>query len=172
MEVPIRNFETSYRVSSDGKIISLPRKGSHSNNYVLQHHKDRKGYHTVCLNSKPIKQVAKVHRLVAEHFITKPLSNEKLQVNHKDGNKNNNDMSNLEWVTCKENIRHSWANNLHTKSRKGVNNTQSKLDDDKVRIIRKRILTGETLQSIAKDYSVNFTLISLIKRNKIWTHVK
>ena len=51
-----------------------------------------------------------VHRLVAESFL--PKEEDKNIVNHKDGNYYNNDVSNLEWVTQQENVRHSWDNGL------------------------------------------------------------
>ncbi len=65
------------------------------------------GYLDVCLKAKHFR----VHRLVAETFITNPEN--KPQVNHKDGNKKNSNVSNLEWVTPVENIRHAWENELY-----------------------------------------------------------
>ena len=58
----------------------------------------------------------KVHRAVAELFIPNPLNLP--QVNHKDGNKENNYIDNLEWVTCKENVNHAIANNLRPQNQK------------------------------------------------------
>ena len=79
-----------------------------------------RGYLAVNLSGKLIK----VHRLVAESFI--PNTENKPQVNHIDGNKHNNDVSNLQWVTASENGKHAYANGLskkeHLLNRKGINN--------------------------------------------------
>ncbi len=65
------------------------------------------GYLKVTLHGKG----CLAHRIVAEHFIDNPLSKE--QVNHKDGNKKNNCVSNLEWATRKENMNHAKNTNLN-----------------------------------------------------------
>ena len=63
-----------------------------------------------CLRVKPCGKIYKVHRIVAMAFIPNPEN--KPQVNHIDGNKQNNHISNLEWVTAKENVNHAWKTGL------------------------------------------------------------
>lgn len=79
--------------------------------------KDCDGYLRVRIHTSFKNRYLSVHRLVAKAFIPNPEN--KPQVNHKDGNKLNNDVSNLEWVTPKENINHAWRMGL-SKSHNGV----------------------------------------------------
>ncbi len=89
-----------YMVSSMGRIRSL------RNGRILKGGLDSDGYRTVLLYPETGKRKnVRWHRLVAEHFIPNPEN--KPQVNHKDGNKDNNQVDNLEWVTAQENVRHS-----------------------------------------------------------------
>ena len=91
-----------------------------------------KGYLTVSLydGSSPKKPKSfLVHRLIAEAY----LGPSDLQVNHKDGNKTNNAVNNLEYVTCKENVRH--AIEVLGKDRSGVNNPKCKLSAEGVQDI-------------------------------------
>lgn len=90
----------NYIVSSNGVIQNV------KTNKILKPSFDKKGYLEVwlSLNGKPKK--FSVHRLVASAFIPNPEN--KTQVNHIDGDKSNNNLSNLEWVTNQENILHSF----------------------------------------------------------------
>ena len=109
MRKAIRNFEGKYEVTSDGQVISLNYNNT-GKEQVLKGRPDTKGYLGVVLhkNNKPCHR--RIHRLVAETFLLK--SETKTQVNHIDGNKCNNRVENLEWVSPKENSRHSWSNGL------------------------------------------------------------
>lgn len=110
-----------------------------------------------------------VHRLVAEAFISNPL---KLSdVNHKDGNPLNNNVSNLEWATRSQNMQHAHDTGL-IKMRKGSNHPKSKLTERKVKAIRKKRANGLTCAEIAKQYGVIQQTISEICLNHIWKHVK
>lgn len=94
----------NYIVSNTGRIR---RKGT-SIDKSLRISKD--GYHITHLYHDGIRQCKRVHRVVAEAFIDNPQN--KSEVNHKNGNKLDNRVENLEWNTSQENVRHAWANNL------------------------------------------------------------
>lgn len=108
---PISGYETTYEVSDGGLVRSLGgRRGTHGK--VLKGF-NYKGYRKVdlCINSK--KRTFQVHRLVAEAFIPNPDNLPK--VNHIDGVKHNNAVSNLEWCTHTENMHHAWRTGLMAK---------------------------------------------------------
>lgn len=101
--IDIEGFEGRYAVTSDGKIWSYPKAiGRHFKKHSGRWLKPKKndGYEYIILSGKTFK----VHRLVAQAFI--PNSENKPQVNHIDGNRINNKIENLEWMTCAENNRH------------------------------------------------------------------
>ena len=102
----IVEYEGIYQVSNLGKV-------KNKNNKLLKLKKDKNGYLIAYLYKNSIMKCKKVHRLVAKAFI--PNLENKPQVNHKDGNKQNNNVNNLEWCSNRENIIHCWENNLHTK---------------------------------------------------------
>lgn len=109
MEVWKQFRDTDYEVSSFGKIRSLNYLG-HGRTQELKQQKDQKGYLRcrVYVDGKRI--TLKMHRAVAQTFIPNPL--EKQEVNHIDGDKTNNRVDNLEWVTPKENVKHAYDSGL------------------------------------------------------------
>ncbi len=114
-------FEGIYEVSNYGEIRSLPRIVSEINDGKLCRYSIKgkivnlnlagRGHLQVVLRNKDTKKYEYVHRLVALAFIGLPEGERKL-VNHKDGNKINNMVENLEWVTYSENMRHAYATGL------------------------------------------------------------
>lgn len=92
-------MQTDYTVTVYGDVISYKGVGTNGKPRNLVHVKDTHGYHMVNLYIDGKHTVYKVHRLVAENFIANP--DDKPQVNHIDGNKDNNNMTNLEWCTEK-----------------------------------------------------------------------
>ena len=94
---PVKNFEKLYEVSSKGRVSNFRK--------ILKTYKINSGYLCLKLANSGMRTSVLVHRLVAEAFIPNP--DNKAEVNHKDGNKENNCVENLEWVTSSENKRHA-----------------------------------------------------------------
>lgn len=112
------------------------------------------------------KKTFRVHRLVLLAF--NPIeNNEELEVNHKDGNKRNNRLDNLEWCTSSENQRHAFDNGLN-KGRRGNESNFAKLtqeDVNKCFELRKR---GLTQREIAEIIGCTRSNVSCILRHKTW----
>lgn len=102
---PIKNFEGLYEISNLGRLKSLPR--STTSGGIIKTHLT-KGYETthICKDGKHYD--VKIHRLVAEAFIDNP--NKLPEVNHKDENKLNNAVDNLEW--CNSSYNHNYGTRL------------------------------------------------------------
>lgn len=132
---------------------------------------DKKGYLRVCLTNK---NTYAVHRLVALTFIEN--EENKPEVNHIDGNKLNNHIYNLEWNTTQENLEHKRINNLGKTlkaklSATGVNNSQSKLDDQDVLFIRTNCITKNDIVKFSLELGVSISTIYDIKNRRSWTHI-
>ena len=117
----IKNYEGFYQVSNFGNVKSIDRVVPFRNSTRIIKEKqlkvryEKNGYQVVSFYIDGVEIKKKVHRLVAEAFIENDLN--KPQVNHIDGNKTNNIVYNLEWVTSYENVVHSYKNNLQAKNR-------------------------------------------------------
>ncbi len=98
-------------INKNGNIFNLLKGKEHKKHY------NHKGYEMTTLRFGNIFKALPVHRIVASIFVPKPERHrdkflKDLEVNHKDGNKNNNHFSNLEWVTTNENMLHAWSSGL------------------------------------------------------------
>lgn len=96
---PVYGYENLYDISNKGNIRNTKR------NKLLHFGKNNKGYLLTTLWKSNSQKTFTVHKLVAQMFVANPEN--KQQVNHKDGFKENNHADNLEWVSCRENILHS-----------------------------------------------------------------
>lgn len=99
----IDGYDGLYAVSNTGKVKSL--KWNHSNTEKELSQYEQGGYKLVGIRRNGIHHNYLVHRLVAKAFVENPRNLN--VVNHIDGNKSNNNYTNLEWVTCSENTRHA-----------------------------------------------------------------
>ena len=148
-----------YYVTDEGQIWS------EKSNKFLSFQKDRDGYLKVTLVSIDGRHRYSVHRLVMENFCPRE-DMDKLQVNHKDGNKENNCLDNLEWTTCKENIHHAIDSNLRAKV-----NGSAKLTEDQVIEIYQKILDGATNVQLGEEYGLHPDSIGRIRNKKMWKKV-
>ena len=160
-------------ISQSGNIYSIDREVPHKikgrkqkiKGKIIRQRKNANGYiHLTLFDCNQKCHHKSLHRLLAENFIPNPEN--KLQVNHRDGNKLNNQISNLEWVTQSENITHAFKLGLMPKGSKHFN---SKLDEIKVSEIRS--LKNLSTHEIAKIYNVAASTIGKILLKKSWKHV-
>jgi len=164
-----------YQVSNMGRVKSLV-KAYRREEIILKGTANSTGYTLVQLYPEPCKRKSLlVHRLVMMTFQPNPAM-EQLHVNHKDLNPRNNKMSNLEWVTEKENSEHYWSNadiseRLPTPS--GEEHHLSKLTDDKVIEIRRLYFSGEVTnkRGLGRMFDVQEGTIRQILSNLTWKHL-
>ena len=173
----VKGYEGSYQVSNFGRVKSCSRIVNRKNNSILpvkekilKSSLSTKKYPHVALSKKGILKTKKIHRLVAYAFIPNPEN--KPQVNHLDGIKTNNYVSNLEWCTNYENKKHSLKMGLQV-FKKGSDIGTSKLKEKDIVDIRNLFKNGDyTKSEIANIYKMSKTSIHDIIILKNWKHVK
>jgi len=159
---------SDYEISSDGEIIRRIKGGKPGARvgHVMKQTLTPYGYKAVGLvNDDGKKKNLFVHRLVAAAFMGDPADK---QINHKDGNKTNNAVENLELVTSKENVAH--AIHVLGNSRTGERNGFAKLKESDIPAILDRRGRGESQRAIARDYGVTQQTISYICTGRQWKH--
>lgn len=166
----IQGYEGLYQVSNFGRVKSLKRKVKSGENYVTVKEKIRKqgirkGYYYLQLHKNDISKKHSIHRLVAQAFIHNPEN--KPQINHRDGNRFNNNIYNLEWCNLEENIKHENETGLRPK---GEKNGNSKLTEKQVLEIREN---KEKLnqKQLSEKYKVHRDTIGRITNKTIWKHI-
>lgn len=170
---PIPDYEDTYEISDYGLIRRIRDGKNTKAGKILALNNDRLGYKRIQLwhDKKRIRQSFAVHRLVMLVFIGEPP--EGREVNHKDGDKANNQLGNLEYITHQENIIHSFRElNRTVTVPRGEKSGNAKLTDEKIVEIRKRAAAGETRRAIAEDYGVSHVNITHIVNRKTWTHIE
>ncbi|MEM8719010.1 MAG: NUMOD4 domain-containing protein [Cyanobacteria bacterium P01_G01_bin.39] len=152
MFVDTRGYE-GYEVSNLGNVWSK------KTNKILKPYQTQKGYLTVgfWLNGK--KKRLSIHRLVAKAFLPNP--NNLPEVNHINGCKTDNRVTNLEWSSGGANVSHAYRIGLR----------QSKLSESEVEQILQQLEQGLTQRKLGNKFNVSHSTIGEINRGKIWRRV-
>lgn len=160
-------YEDSYQISDLGRIFTKRRLIGNQIHYgkEIAPQLTKDGYLKVTLSKNGICKKYYLHRLVAIQFINNP---KKLpQVNHKDGNKLNNNISNLEWCTKEYNLNHAVRTNL---MQHGQERPSAKLKETDVLEIYK--MKGVLKAAdIAEKYKVSKNTINCILRGSKWSYL-
>jgi DNA-binding transcriptional regulator YiaG len=163
---PIKGFD-KYMITKTGKVYSCYSK------IFMKPHQNKDGYLKVIINNNNNKKVNKtIHRLLMENFVPNPEN--KKEVNHLDGNKQNNSLDNLEWLTRKENAQHASSLGLFNPVKTpmpGEKNGNSKLKEKD--ILEIRAAKGQVTQgNLAIKYGISKSQIDRIQNGHYWNHVK
>lgn len=170
----ITGYEGVYQVSNFGRIKSLGRflkRGESKifvDEFIMSGGSTPIGYKTVSLTKNKVRKAFSVQRLVAEAFIPNPEG--KPEVNHIDGDKLNNNYTNLEWCTRRENLQHAYDTGLV--NQQGSDSVNAKLSDDEVLEIRELYKTGRyTYDYLAEEYQVGASTIGRVVRKEVYQNV-
>ena len=148
MEKILKQFDSKYSVNNTGDVFSLKGKKKKLIGKITKN-----GYRQLLINHNGVRKYIFEHRLILSSFIEN--TNGKRTINHKDGNKLNNSLINLEWATNSENQLHAIKNKLIV----------HKINYEIAEKIRKDIGTNREL---AIKYKISKTQIGYIKNNKRW----
>jgi len=169
----IKGYEGYYQASNLGRLRGVNR----TIRYKDGHYQSKKekimspaitkwGYKMFFLHKNGVGKSFKLSRLIALTFIPNPEN--KPEVNHMDGNKLNDVVDNLEWVTASENQKHAYR--LGLKCTKGEKHPRVKLNEFQVRVIRKT--DGLYQRELAEIFKVTRSAICHIRINNNWKHLK
>lgn len=154
---------TKYLIDVYGNIYSEYTKK------YLKPYPNKNGYMLIDIFVNGVAYTRQVHRLVALTFIPNP--NKLPEVNHKDGNKKNNSVRNLEWMSHIDNVHHAWETGL-AKPRYGVDNPANVYTEEQIHLVCKMLEAGiRSNKYIAYKCNVNVTLIRDIKFRGKWKHI-
>lgn len=160
----IKGYEGLYAIHEDGRVWSYPKKLSRGNKFIGTNIKG--AYKSVALVKNKKIEMVNVHRLVAEAFIPNP---ENLKyINHKDGNKHNNNVSNLEWCTASENGLHAYKVGLSKRSKKLKDKVRT-LTVEQVKEIRTRYkprCKTNSSRALGREFGLsNGCILDIVKYN-------
>jgi len=159
--LPVIGWESWYEVSNIGQVRRARAGPSTSAGRILSTGISSKGYPQISLYADDRRQTFKVHHLVAAAFIGICPSGK--EINHRDGDKFNNNPSNLEYVTHGENVAHAVTHGL---TARGKNHGSVKLTKEDVLLVRDR--TDESPLAAARRLGVTDQTIRDIRSRRTW----
>lgn len=173
---PVVGYEGLYEVSNNGLVRSLDRvvierrtKRAINRKGKLLKQNISDGYYVVGLGKAGLIKTLRVHRLVAMAFVP-GYTKKKRVTNHKNGKKLDNSVDNLEWCTVSQNLTHAYALGLKPRER-GSKHYATKLNERKVRSIKRLAKDGARNKDIAKAHGTSAGIVSAIRTGKSWRHV-
>ena len=162
--------DTDYYVTENGDVYRLWKLKGFKKRKLVSHNE---GYFQISISQFGINKTYLVHRIIAEVFIPNP--NNLPEVNHHDGDKTNNNISNLYWCTTSQNIKHAYNTGLkNPPMANGEKSVLSKLTDEDVLWIRQNYIPRHPefgTRALGKKFNMSHSLISKIIRNKRWKHI-
>lgn len=183
---PVLNYEDRYEISSLGRVRSIARVGFHPKNKYGKTHKfivnqkllslsisKTTGYQMVSLHKNGKGTTKDVHRILAMAFI--PGYFEGACVNHKNGIRSDNSLSNLEWVTYSQNTKHGYdvlGNKSKGGKEKSISVANRKLTEEKVLEIRRLRKQGLLLTDIASKFGIHPSYVATIANRRQWAWLK
>lgn len=145
---PIKDYEGKYTITQQGDVVNAKGK-------TLMFNINKKtGYKTIALWKNNKGSTKTIHRLVAITYLPNPYNLP--EVNHIDGNKLNNHVDNLEWVTRSGNIQHAFDTGLIKRTKL--------LDDPTYESLLERFLLGESMTALASEHSAGLTRVTINMR--------
>lgn len=163
-EIP--GFDGYYSVSNVGRIRrDKAGKGTWAGR-ILHPKYDSDGYLTVCLSVDGCITAHKIHRLVMLTFIGP--TGKHIEVNHKDGRKDNNRLENLEYLTTAQNMNHAHTNGLYPV---GEKHYLAKLTEEQARMALRLIDEGARFVDVARRFNVTLGCIRHMYMGGSWKHL-
>lgn len=175
----IPGYEGLYQITPEGEVYSVTRKvnspisgGERTVPAQFMQTQLVKGYPAFRASRGHKKRTVYVHRVLAQLFVPNP--DGKPHVNHKNGDKADYRVENLEWCTHKENMEHAHRTGLakHPKNGPGEQSPSAKLTNESVRAIRRLLAEGQRKRDICKKFGVSSSTIRFIEKRETWKGVE
>lgn len=168
-DIYLNDEKTDYQIANDGQVKNT------SSGIIRKPHLTDNGYLHIVLYHRREPYSFLIHQLVANYFLINDDPEHKTQIDHIDGNKQNNHYLNLEWVTPKENKRRSielgLCNPHHGHQPRGSKSGVSKYTEKDAHSVCKLLESGLSNKKISDSLNVSSEFVRSIKRKQAWVHI-